>query len=106
MTGMVACLDEEVTFENVSNASGVMQLSGRPAFAEQARKAAALFSKRQQSVLNSVTGPEMAALDVAYVARLAADLPGLGKAGDEVRLRGASFFTLRDGRIVRIVDIS
>lgn len=103
---MVACLDEEVTFENVSNASGAMQLSGKPAFAEQALKAAALFSERRQSVLSSVTGPEMAALEVAYVARLAADLPGLGKAGDEVRLRGASFFTLRDGRILRIVDIS
>ena len=44
------------------------------------------------------------ALEIDYWCRLAKDLPDGKKAGQEIGLRGASFFTIRNGRICRLVD--
>jgi ketosteroid isomerase-like protein len=50
----------------------------------------------------SVDNWELVELD--YWGKLAKDLPEGHKAGQEMRLGGASFFTIRDGRITRLVD--
>jgi hypothetical protein len=42
--------------------------------------------------------------DIDYWCRLAKDLPDGRRAGREITLRGASFFTIRGGRISRLVD--
>jgi ketosteroid isomerase-like protein len=44
------------------------------------------------------------AVEVDYWCRLAQDLPEGHRAGEEMRLRGASFFTIQEGRIIRLVD--
>lgn len=49
-------------------------------------------------------GDARVALEIDYWCRPAKDLPGGKKAGQEIRLRGASFFTIHNGRISRLVD--
>jgi ketosteroid isomerase-like protein len=51
-----------------------------------------------------VSAAEHVAVEIEYWCRLARDLPDGKKAGTEMELRGASFFTIRNGRICRLVD--
>jgi hypothetical protein len=52
-------------------------------------------------VLNVVSS---VAVEIDYWYRLAKDLPEGHKAGEERKLRGASFFMIQEGRIVKLVD--
>jgi ketosteroid isomerase-like protein len=51
-----------------------------------------------------VSDGEQVAVEIDYWCRLARDLPEGKKAGEEMRLRGASFLTIRNGQICRLVD--
>ncbi len=62
------------------------------------------FEQRRQTPATWVIGDTYVAVEIDYWCRLARDLPEGHKAGEEMRLRGASFFTIQDGRITRLVD--
>lgn len=59
--------------------------------------------RRQQTL---VPGWSMVrgAIEIEYGYRLAEDWPDGHRAGQAMTLRGASFFTLRDGGIAKLVD--
>jgi hypothetical protein len=64
----------------------------------------AYFEQRRQTPAAWVIDETQVALEIDYWCRLAKDLPDGHKAGEEMRLRGASFFTIQNGRIARLVD--
>lgn len=103
---MLALLDEQIIFENVSNTSGVMQLNSRQEFEQLALQSANYFSERKQIVRFLVQGAEAAAVEIDYVATLAQDLPNGLKAGQQLQLRGVSIFEVKHGKISRISDYS
>lgn len=103
---MVALLDEQIIFENVSNTSGVMQLNSRQEFEQLALQSVNYFSERKQIVRFLVQGTEAAAVEIDYVATLAQDLPNGLKAGQQLQLRGVSIFEVKQGKISRISDYS
>jgi hypothetical protein len=103
---LVETVSEDVIFENLSNAGPPTRTEGRAAFEALARQSAVGFSSRRQSVLDSVVAGDQVALRVEFEARVAVDLPNGWKVGQQLRLQGASFFRLRDGRIERLVDLS
>ncbi|GAB3965392.1 hypothetical protein GCM10028806_04510 [Spirosoma terrae] len=103
---MVALLDEQIIFENVSNTSGVMQLNSRQEFEQLALQSVNYFSERKQIVRFLVQGAEAAAVEIDYVATLAQDLPNGLKAGQQLQLRGVSIFEVKQGKISRISDYS
>lgn len=103
---LVACLTEDVVFENVSGGQTSVRTQGRPAFMELARQGIAAFSAREQRVTNCIAAGSRAALRVSYRATVAADLPNGWTAGQVIALDGASFFTLRDDLIAEVVDVS
>lgn len=105
VSALADCVAERVVFENVSNRSAPMLIEGREAFVQLATQAVEMFTERRQTVRMAVVGKDRVALDVDWTGTPAADL-GEMKAGESVSLRGASFFTIADGRIVRIVDLS
>lgn len=101
---LVDCVSHDVVFENVSNSGQPLKLQGRDDFAELARQAVTMFSSRNQAVRRAVVGGNEAALEIDWSGTPAVDLGPL-KAGAEVKLRGASFFTMTDGKITHIVDL-
>ncbi len=103
---MLATLADEVRFENVSGGASTHITEGKTAFAQLANTGVTLFSERRQTVSNAIVGGDRVAVEIAYHAVVAADLPNGWKAGDVLDLTGKSFFQVRDGLIVDILDVS
>ena len=103
---LIATLTDDVVFENLSNQAAPTRTEGRAAFEALARQSVLVFSSRRQSVVEAVVGADCVALFIDYEATVLADLPNGWKAGQQIRLRGSSFFHLRNGRIAQVVDFS
>lgn len=102
--GMVGLFTEDAVFESVSNTTGVIRTAGREELGRLARMSVEWFEQRRQTPTAWVIDEGHVAVEIDYWCRLAKDLPDGRKAGQELRLRGASFFTLCDDRISRLVD--
>lgn len=105
VAALVACVADDVVFENISNSGRSMKIEGRTAFAELAEQAAAMFTTRHQAVSNAVVDGSRVALEVDWTGTPATDL-GLWRAGEPVAMRGASFITITGGKLTRIADLS
>jgi steroid delta-isomerase-like uncharacterized protein len=102
---MLALFAEDIVFESVSNTTGVTQTNGKAELEQLARMSAEWFEQRRQTPVAWVMDESQVALEIDYWCRLAKDLPdGTKKTGQEMTLRGASFFTIENGRIRRLVD--
>jgi cytochrome c-type biogenesis protein CcmE len=64
------------------------------------------FSSRKQTIIDFKEKDDKAAIEVEYEGVLAANSPNGKKAGETLRLNRHSEFTILDGKICRIVDIS
>ncbi len=64
-----------------------------------------MFTERRQAVRTAVVDGDLVALEVDWTGIPAIDL-GPMKAGKQFTLRGASFITIDNGKIGRIVDLS
>ncbi|MEM8636057.1 MAG: nuclear transport factor 2 family protein [Pseudomonadota bacterium] len=104
--GMLACVTEDVVFENISNTGQSMRLEGRDAMEEVARLSGNAFSYRHQQVLNFIETGNKASAEIVFEGKAAVDLPNGVKAGEMIEVRGASFFELRGGLLCRIADYS
>ena len=101
---MVSLFTEDAVFESVSNTTGVIRTTSREELHQLAATSAEWFESRRQTATGWVMDDTRVALEIDYWCRLAKDLPDGKKAGQEMTLRGASFFTIRDGRICKLVD--
>lgn len=95
---------DDVTFESVSNTSGVVRTNNKRELRELASESSEYFAERRQTVLGYVIDGDQVAIEVEFWCKIAKDLPNGTKAGQEMILRGASFFTLKDGYITRLID--
>ncbi|MET3437301.1 nuclear transport factor 2 family protein [Sphingomonas sp. 1185] len=102
---LVAWVGDDVVFENVSNLGQSMTIEGRAAFAELAEQAATIFTVRHQTITNAVVDGDRVAMEVDWTGTPAVDL-GSMKAGEPIAMRGASFMTIREDLLTRIVDLS
>jgi ketosteroid isomerase-like protein len=101
---MIELFTEDAVFESVSNTDGVTRAANREELRQLAMMGAEFFEERRQTPINWVLGEDRGAVEIDYWCRLAKDLPNGARAGEEMRLRGASFFTFREERICRLVD--
>lgn len=102
---MLALFADGVVFESVSNTSGVTKTNGKGELEQLARMSVEWFEQRRQTPVAWIVDGSHVALEIDYWCRLAKDLPdGTKKAGQEMTLRGASFFTIENGRIRRLID--
>jgi len=104
--GMLDCVTEDVVFENISNTGQSMRLEGRARMQEVAELSGNAFSYRRQRLVNLVIGTGKAAAEIEFEGKAAVDLPNGTKAGDTVKIRGASFFEFRGRLLSRIADYS
>lgn len=105
VAALVACVTDDIRFENVSNSGQGMKIEGRAAFGELAEQAVAMFTSRHQTITNAVVDGDRVALEVDWTGTPAVDL-GSMKAGEPIAMRGASFMTITEGLLARIVDLS
>ena len=105
VAALVDCVADTIVFENVSNTGQSLKINGRTAFAELAEQAATMFASRHQSVRTAVVDGDRVALEIDWTGTPAFDL-GPMKAGEQTTRRGASFITIVDGKLNRIVDLS
>ena len=94
--GMIDCVTDDVVFENISNSGQSMRLDGKDMMRQVADLSGNAFSYRRQRLVNVVTGAGKAAVD----------LPNGIRAGETVKIRGASFFEFRGNLLCRIADYS
>lgn len=99
-------LHPSLLFENIQNGVVTMSLNGLEAFLQQAEEAKSYFTTRKQTVISMVHSEYKTEVEIDYEAVLAMDFPNGMKKGDELRLKGKSVFEFRDGKIVKIRDIS
>ncbi|MEO9971438.1 MAG: nuclear transport factor 2 family protein [Hyphomonadaceae bacterium] len=104
--GLMACVTEDVIFENISNSGQNMRLDGRDAMGEVARLSINAFSYRRQKIISFIDGGDKASAEVQFEGKAAVDLPNGTKAGEMLTLLGASFFEIRSGLLCRIADYS
>lgn len=104
--GMLDCVTEDVIFENISNASQSMRLEGREQMGEVARLSGNAFSYRRQRLINLIIGEGKASAEIEFEGKAAVDLPNGVRAGETVKIRGASFFEFRGRLLCRIADYS
>ncbi|KCZ49538.1 MULTISPECIES: nuclear transport factor 2 family protein [unclassified Hyphomonas] len=104
--GMLDCVTDDVVFENISNAGGSMRLDGKDMMRQVAELSGNAFSYRRQRLINVVSGAGKAAAEIEFEGKAAVDLPNGIKAGETVKVRGASFFEFRGNLLCRIADYS
>ncbi len=101
---MLTHFAEDVIFESVSNTNGVIRTINKDELRKLANISVDYFIERRQTVLSWVVNDEKVAIEIDYWCKVAKDLPDGKKAGEEMTLRGASFFTIKDGLINKLVD--
>ena len=103
---MLACVTDDVVFENISNAGQSMRLDGKLMMRQVAEVSGNAFSYRRQRLINLLTSETKAAAEIEFEGRAAVDLPNGVRAGETVKVRGASFFEFRGPLLCRIADYS
>jgi len=101
---MLAHFADDAKFESVSNTSGVVRTSDKKGLRDLASQSAEFFEARRLTALGWVVEGDRIAIEVEFWCRISKDLPGGSKAGQEMTLRGATFFTFKNGRITQLVD--
>jgi ketosteroid isomerase-like protein len=102
--GMLDLFAADVVFESVSNTTGVIRTVGKEELRRLALMSVEYFEQRRQTPAAWIIDASHVAVEIDYWCRLAKDLPEGHRAGEEMKLRGASFFTIQEGRITRLVD--
>jgi ketosteroid isomerase-like protein len=101
---MLALFTDDAEFESVSNTDGIIKTSNKAQLKELALASLEFFEQRRQTPISWVISNNQVAVQIDYWCKLAKDLPGGKKAGEEMKLRGASFFEIRDGLICKLTD--
>ena len=104
--GMLDCVTEDVVFENISNTGRTMTLEGRDKMGEVAELSGHAFSYRRQKLISLVIGQGRAAAEIEFEGKAAVDLPNGVKAGETIKVHGASFFEFRGPLLCRVADYS
>lgn len=106
VTQMLADMDDNIRFENISNGETNLVTQGIAELKTQAEQATKLFSQRKQTITGFVFRENEAEIGIDYAGVLAQDIPNGPKAGEEIRLSGKSVFRFSGNKIVELKDIS
>lgn len=103
---MMAWVDPAIEFQNVSNGEVNARTSGADEFRALAEQSKQLFTSRKQTVTKFEIDGDRVSVEIEFRGVPASDLPNGMMAGTEILLSGRSEYTLRDGKIVKLTDLS
>ncbi len=104
VSSMMMLFAEDVIFESVSNSGETTKTTSKKELEHLANSSLQFFKERKQTSINWIVDEESVAIEIDYRAILAKDLSRELKAGAEIKIRGASFFTFKNGLITRLTD--
>lgn len=104
--GMAAGLSPAVRFDNYEQGVKTHETAGVDAFRTLAQSSAAMFARREQTIVALEFDPDQVIATIAFAGTLAVDIPDGPRAGAEVAMQGRSIFTFDQQRIASIVDRS
>lgn len=104
--GMLAVLDDDICFINMSNGDETAHLNGREAFKQLADQSKTLFISREQVIDDIRFEPEETVVSISYSGVLAVDLPDGLEKGQTLELKGVSRFQFQGNKISSIIDES
>lgn len=103
---MVIDFDNNVIFENIQNGETNMSVIGLIAFIQQGEQAKAYFTERTQIIKSFVHSENRTEIVIDYHAILGMDFPNGLKKGQDLNLAGKSIFEFKEGKIIKLIDIS
>lgn len=106
VAGMLACLTDDVEFQNITNRKIDTHTTSKEDFKKLAEMGVAAFDSRKQTVLHSISVGSATLVEIDYQAVVKADLPNGWTAGQKLQFSGASAFEITEGKISKIVDES
>lgn len=106
LEGMLACCEDSVVFETVSNPGGSILLKGKDELREILVATRQAFTSRKHDLVRLVVDGETAAAESIFSGVAAASLSSSVRMGDHVSIRGATFFEMGEDRLGRICDYS
>ncbi|MFC0269646.1 nuclear transport factor 2 family protein [Kushneria aurantia] len=106
IASMIDCLSDDVRFLNKFDGQVTNETNGRAEFRALAEQGVAAFSERRQTVSACIAMDDRAALRIDYNATVRCDLPNGWKTGQEIAMKGTSFFSMAGGKITEIIDAS
>lgn len=108
VASLLACLTDDIHFENLSNHAGQIKIDGLAHFKEVATQSAYAFSERHQTVLDVVADPSAGryAIQIVFRGILSVDMGEDLPAGSELTMQGVSLMTVAGDKISRIIDFS
>jgi hypothetical protein len=106
VSAMLACLTDDVEFQNISDGTIDTHTSSKDEFKKLANMGVAAFESREQTVLHTISVSHITLVEINYQAVVKMDLPNGWKAGQELQFSGASAFEITDGKISKIIDQS
>lgn len=108
--GMIALLDEDVTFRNIFGGDVTHECEGIEAFRSLAEQGAAAFAERHQEIVAMAEGETGAAgmlcVDIRFRGKLAKGVDDETSVADVIELNGRSEFRFRGDKILEIHDYS
>ena len=101
-----ALLTDDVEYKKISHGELTNSTDGIVEFSLLQEQSKAMFSKREQKILNINLGTNTANVDIEFNATLAVGTVDGLKAGQEISFKGTTSFNFKDGKIAKIHDVS
>lgn len=101
---MLSLIDDNVKFESISNSTGSTAINGRLQLAQVVQQSLGYFEERTQTINSWTIDKNRVAIEVTIHCKLAKSIPGGAEAGEKLVLNGASFFTIKKGKILKMVE--
>ncbi len=102
--GMLAPLADDVVFKSKVGSELLAEANNKEEFEAHARADVRAFKQRTQTIKKTFNMGPTTIVTFQRDSVVAKDMPNGWKAGQELQLRGATEFQLRDNTIVRITD--
>ena len=104
--GVMECCADDIVFESVVNPNNTVQLVGKAQVREVLAGAMLAFTNRKHQIASLMADGDRAAAETVFTGTAQAELGDGVNPGDQVTIRGATIFEMRDGLITRICDYS
>lgn len=103
---MLACCNDDVVFETITNPGGSIRLNGKDEVREVLIATTLAFRERRHQLVGLIVDGDRAAAETVFSGVAAAELGNQVRLGEHVSIRGATIFERHGERLGRICDYS
>jgi ketosteroid isomerase-like protein len=106
LEAMLACCNDDVVFETITNPGGSIRLNGKDEMREVLIATTLAFRERRHQLVGIIVEGDRAAAETVFSGIAAAELGSQIRLGEHVSIRGATIFERHGERLGRICEYS